>query len=195
MYWISAAATLIIGLVFPLTATAYLIDGSLLKVPLYLYSGTYYTLSIGAVTAYTMGIQFRLITINTVLQDKLDDKRGNIMKAIKSSQENASLYRCLAEAYQVLMDVCDDTNICYGFQMMIAFALILFYSLFTSFTAYADLADTGYITPVTWSSIAFALYYNFFSAVVLLTCSLASSQVSTDLFLFQEWKTLITIVN
>lgn len=170
-------AACFIGLMIPATAIVYFIDGSLLKVPFYLYSGTYFVLSLGAVTAYTMGIRFRLVSLSSILKEKLNEKRDSKAKAIKILQDDASHFRSLAMAYQVLMDVCDDTNLCYGFQLMIGSALSFFYSLFTGFSVYVDLAGHGSLSPVTWSSVGFALYYNFFLTTVILTCSLASSEV------------------
>lgn len=174
-FWI---ALIIMSLVHPLTLFAYSIDRQILKVPLILYAGLYFILSIGSVSSYIFGVSDRLATVNKVLQLKLSEqKNGKIIKVQSENDEDVKIFVGLAQIYTELLNVCDSINLCFGFQMMFGFGLVFFFTIFTTFTASSDIFNEGHLTTVTISSIAFCIYYNFFLTMVILSCSMLNFEV------------------
>lgn len=172
-------AVALISLIVPLIIMMYFLEGSALKVPLYIYSNLYLTLSMGSVTVYVTAVFLRLCSVSEVLSLKLkkESKRNFIQVASIDKRDDLEVIRTLSDIYGDLMDVCDETSVCFGFQLMISFGLIFFYTLFTSFTAFTDYLQEGFLIPVTISSIAFCIYDNFFLTVVIFICSLVEKEV------------------
>jgi hypothetical protein len=170
----------ILLLIIPLTAFSYFVDrSSILKIPLNFYASLYFSLSIGSTTIYTTNLNLRLKTITEILALNVHKKSTKNIINVKSSddREIENVYNTLAGTYSTLMDTCDDANLCCGFQMMLSFGLIFFYTLFTTFTAYTDLISEGTLTLTTINSAAFCVYYNFFLTVVVFTCTMVENQV------------------
>lgn len=160
----------------PLTAFSYFMDKSLLKVPLVLYASLYFTLSVGMGASYSYGIFKRLESVNEVLLTKLN-KPGVVHVKTTNQTKEMETFAGLSQVYSILMDICDDVNLCFGFQMMLGFGIVFFYSLFTTFTGYTDFITEGTLSPTTISSIAFCVFFNFFLTLVIFTCSMLDVEV------------------
>lgn len=168
-------------MILPLNARMYYLDGSLLKVPLFLYSSFYFTISIGAVTGITRGLQMRIESISHILKT-LSRRPGNdkIVKVSSSTRNSdAEIISTLADIYQDIIRVCDGINVYSGPSMMLGFGLIFFYTLFTSFTIYTDLVNEGFLTASSDSSLGFSIFYNIVLVCVIYMCSELKSEVKT----------------
>lgn len=172
-------AGLIMSLIFPLTGLMYYLERSLLKIPLFIYSSLYFTLGVGSVTIYIMAVRYRLDTIITVLKLCLHRRSIGKFLLVKevSQNDDIPILRALADIYSDLIHICEEINVCFGFQLMVSYGLIFFYTLFTSFSAYTDLINEGFLTPITLTSATFCLYFNFFLTNVVLTCSMVENRV------------------
>lgn len=161
----------------------YFFERSILKVPLFIYSSLYFCLSVGSITVYIMGVYLRINSIADFLKLRLLLKsllfRGNML-VIKSKdqQDDVEVISTLMDIYNDILDTCDEINICFGFQLMIAFGIIFFYTLFTTFTAYTDLINDGCLTPSTICSTIFCIYFNLALASIIFYCILMESSVS-----------------
>lgn len=153
---------------------------SLIKVALFLYSSIFFTTSIGSITAYVMGIYVRLVSMSKFLElkkiRKLSSQNCVHVKGVED-KNSSEVIGILTTIYQQLIDICDDVNLVYGFQTMLGFGLIFFYTLFTNLTAYTDFWNDGRLSPVTINAISFSVYFNISIASVLFTCSLLDSEV------------------
>lgn len=175
----------LISLIFPLTALVYFTQGSIIRVPLYFYASLYFSLSVGSVTVYVVGIYFRLVSMRNVLKLKLNNFSYGRILFIDAfhRHEDVDVYGTLADIYSDLIEICDEINSCFGFQLMLSFGLVFFYSLFTSFSIYTDFVDEGRLSANTISSALFCAYFNFFLTVVILTCNLTEREVRVFSFL------------
>ena len=178
----SRIAGLIILLIIPLSIITYALDGSLLKIPLYLYSSLYFAISMGIATVYTSGIQVRLVTLSHILTSKFSRSSSEKIvqveaQAVNRSDENVKLFSTLAEIYQVLMESCDEINVCCGIQLLMGFAFVFFLTLFASFTAFTDYANQGFFLTSTITSAGFCIYYNFLLTAVISACSMLETEV------------------
>lgn len=164
------------NMIFPLTCFMYYFDRSLLKIPMYLYGGIYFTLGVGSVSVYTLAIKYRLDSLTVVLKRFLKPK-GNVKFIQVLKMNDVDVISALADIYNDLMDMCDEINVCFGYQLMISFGLVFFYTLFTTFSAYTDLVNEGFLAPTTISSACFCIYCNFFLSLVIMTCSMVENLV------------------
>lgn len=165
-------------LIFPLTALSYYVDSSsLLKIPLFFYASLYLSLSIGSASVYTINVYIRLEKLIEVLRTEVKVKKNFVQtKAHEASTENK--IKTMARIYCDMVDSCDTANICFGFQMSLSFGLIFFYTLFTTFTAYTDFLNMKTLTPATFTSVVFCLYYNILVATVVNTCTEIGEKVA-----------------
>lgn len=182
MKWNTVIAFIIISLILPLTAVMFFIDESrsYIKMFLFFYSNIYFTTSVGSITSVVSGIYIRLLSISEFLTLKLNSKNTkhkfiNVQEVDKTS--DSKVIEILAEIYQDLVEICDEVNICYGFQTMLGFGLIFFSTLFTNFTAYIDIVNDGHLSSVTIYTMTFSVYFNFFLVSVILVCSLLEFEV------------------
>jgi 7tm Chemosensory receptor len=166
----------IVAMVIPLTAFSYFMDKSLLRVPLVLYASLYFTLSVGSAASYNYGVYKRLESVNEVLLTKLNQP-GIIHVKTTNQTEETEVFVGLSQIYSILMNVCDDINLCFGFQMMLGFGIVFFYTLFTTFTAYTDFVSEGTLSSTTISSIAFCIFFNVFLTLVIFTCNILDKEV------------------
>lgn len=164
-------------LIIPLTALSYFVDSSsLLKIPLFFYASLYLSLCIGSATVYTINVYVRLETLIEVLKTEVKGK--NVVQIKKQEISTENKIKTSASIYCDLLDNCDAANTCFGFQMMLSFGLIFFYTLFTTFTAYTDVLNVKTLTPVTLTAGAFCLYYNALMAIVIYTCTTVGQKVA-----------------
>lgn len=175
----AAAAGSVILMIIPLTAFVYIIDKHILKIPLYLYGSLYFDLGVGSVAIYVMGVWYRLTSITKVLKLRLHRKVPRKILLVQETKncDDVEILRTLTDIYSDLMDACNEINACFGFQLMISFGLIFLFTLFTSFSAYTDIVDEGFLTHVSISSIIFCVYFNFFLSIVIYTCSITEHEV------------------
>lgn len=170
--------------IFPLTASSYYVDqSSLLKIPINFYASLYFSLCVASSAVYTVNINLRLNAVADILRLRVKRRRILYVKPF-DGPKTEEVYNTLAEIYSDLSDNCDGANICFGFQMMLAFGLIFFYTLFTVFTAYTDLEDKKRLTGVTIVSGSFCIYYIMFLNLVIYTCNKAEKKVK-KVFVFQ----------
>lgn len=166
---------IITSLMIPVAVWTYWTDGSLLKIFLYLYAGLFFTIAVGGITLLVFAVYLRMKTISQILDERMSKITSRDLKHFCESDEK--VFSTLAQVYQDMMEVCDEMNFCYGIQIMLAFALIFFYTLFGSFTAYVDIAANWRLTNTTISSIGFAVYYNIVLIAVVISCTLLNRQV------------------
>lgn len=167
---------LVLSMVHPLTALSFYLDGSIVRVPLVLYASLYFSMSIGSVSGYTLGVFYRLRSINKILQYKLSFGR-EVTKVLNNEKEEQNIYVGLTNIYTDIMGVCDSINLCFGCQMMLGFGTVFFFTILTTFSAYTDIINAGYLNPTTISSITFCIYYNLFLASVIHTCNMLTTEV------------------
>lgn len=161
----------------------YLLDGSVLKIPLYIHTSCYFTLIISSVTAYTRAIFFRLETVTHILARIMNRSKADdvvLVKALEGKDE-AEIIAALSGIYQDVIEICDDINICHGLKLMLGFGLVYFYTLFTSFTVYTDFVNVGSLTDVSLSALGFCIYYNIVLASVIFSCIELNSEVIAKL--------------
>jgi hypothetical protein len=162
----------ITSVIYPLTAFLFYMDRSILKTSLTFYAGFYFIMCVGSITAYVAGVFYRLQSLNEVLKLK---SGVTIFKNTKTSDND---FGKLMEIYSILMNSCDDISLIFGVPMMLGIGIVFFFSIFSNFTAYMDIAGEGKLSPLTISSVVFALYYGGFVVVVVFVCSRVTSEVS-----------------
>lgn len=168
----------VIMLIFPLGLTAYFMSGSAIKVLLFIYSTVYFTMSVSVVASANAGIYLRLSSLVDVIKFEIErEKLRNDIQGVQDEIASRSMVGSISEIYQKLLDLCDSRNQCYGAQLMLDFAFMFFYTLFTCFTIYSDLLHHNLADGTIVSSI-FCLYYNLYLALVIFTCSLVGHAVS-----------------
>jgi hypothetical protein len=162
----------ITSMVYPLTAFLFYMDRSILKTSLVFYSGFYFIMCVGSITAYVSGVFYRLQSLNEVLKLKSE---VTIFKRKEGSENDLAK---LMEIYSILMKACDDINLIFGVPTTFGIGIVFFFSIFSNFTAYMDIAGEGSLSSLTIPSIAFALYYGVFVVVVVFVCCRLTSEVS-----------------
>lgn len=160
----------------PLSLFLYMLEGSILKVLLYIYGSIYFAFNVGSSTSYTLGAAVRLKSINDFLIQILNTEKSAFVKSV-NYEENINVFENLADAYNDLMDLCDEINICHGFQLMMSFGLILFYTLFTLFSTYMDFINEEHFSPVVITSVMFCIYFNFILSTAIISCNLVKKHV------------------
>lgn len=163
----------------PLSLFFYMLEGSILKVLLYTYASVYFAFNVGSSTAYILGAAIRLSSIEDFLIQMLNTNAKQITFVKNVNYERINIFENLADAYNDIMDLCDEINICYGFQLMMSFGLIFFYTLFTLFSTYMDFINEEHLSSVVITSFMFCIYYNFILSAVIISCSLIEKHVSS----------------
>lgn len=170
----------VIALIPLLSLFLYVLEGSILKVLIYTYGSFYFSFNVGSSTAYILGTVVRLNSMKEFLKQILstNTKKLTVVKSV-NHKGNINVFETLADAYNDLMDLCDEINVCFGFQLMMSFGLIFFYTLFTLFSAYMDFINEEHFTAVVISSVMFCVYFNFVLSTVIISCSFVEKQVSS----------------
>jgi hypothetical protein len=112
-----------------------------------------------------------------LLKCPMKDKFGLKIRKIRDHGQKEIIVK-LNEIYDQLMTLSGSISRCYGFQVMLGFGLVFFYTIFTSFTIYKDLFNDGKLQNKTISSFLFCIYYNFIMNCIIWVCSLAKSESS-----------------
>lgn len=158
-----------VSLTLPLSFVFYKLDGSIVKVGLYLYSGMYLLLGISSVIGSVWSVQFRLDTINEVLLTMVDNPKG--LKIIRNTENDVDVIRKLMEIYSKLMEIVDAISLCYSFQMMLGLGLIFFFTIFTLFMAAKNLSDFEHFDRFSISSLMLATYLMSFVIAEIFSCT------------------------
>lgn len=148
----------------------------LLKFLLALYASTYYSYSVGSITGHVVSIWFRMKSINEILQLNLQSR--NQIKVVSSTKiEDETVLTVLMKSYSTLLDICDEVNLCYGFQTMLGFGVVFFYTIFSVFTAYTDFITQEKLSTTSIAPIAYFMYYIVFMTLVISTCMKLQNEV------------------
>lgn len=180
---ISLRRTVVVGRILIVILTslhfmAYYLNNSPVKVLFYLYASLFYMNVIGRASATNAAIITRLMAMAEFIEMKADQEMVVKNRSLIERKAELRIVAKLSEIYQRIADGCDERNRCQGFQLMLGFGMMFFYTLFTSFTAYIDLVRTGKLDNSTITAIAFCLFFNFFVATVILTCSKTNHAVT-----------------
>lgn len=157
---------------------AYFLNGSLMTVLFYIYASLFYMSVNGRTSGTNAAIKDRLQTMVDFIKFKANQELSVKNRGIEERKVDLKIIAKLSEIYQKIADGCDERNRCQGFQLMLGFGMIFFYTLFTFFTAYIDIVRDGKLSNPTISSVIFCLFFNFFVATVILTCTLSNKVVS-----------------
>lgn len=163
---------------YPLSYFMFMMEGSILKAALYLYSGFYFTLSVGSMSGAVNALNFRLTTMNTVLRSLIGDPSSKIT-TVRSEMETKSIAD-LIEIYGKMIKVKDLINLAYGIPMLLGFGLIFFYTIFTDFMLVRDLYD-GSADHITIASAFFCCYLQALMYAVLYFCTVIETDAQTHL--------------
>lgn len=146
-----------------LTYSAYKIQKSLLKAILYMYSGIYFIIGVLSVTGFTVETIIRLKTLIRVLNSILNKSNLELNED---------------EAIRILLEIClkmkklqCSLNAIYGFQTVLNYALLFFYTNFTIFMAFQEFRKTGDVSAFTINSFVFAMFFDIFLSSAIFACS------------------------
>lgn len=159
--------TLAIGLallLFPVSLTLYMLNEPILEILLYHYSGVMFTLSISASIGFVFSVYVRMKSFVEALEGK-------------SINENYEIQLALNGIYHDLIDIVNDINIAYGFQIMLSIGFIFFFNVFIDFILYKLLFYKQY--QYMGKSIGFGLYGLhgiFFGDLLVALCYLTISK-------------------
>lgn len=174
---------LITSIIVPLTCSLYMFDAGILKILLYIYGSLYFVFNLISATTFIMGAVVRLRSMREYLVRMLNSNHDKITDVKCSvADDRVKALATLADAYNELLNFCDEINVCFGFQLMISFGLIFFYTLFTSFSAFVDFANEGCLSDIVISSILFCGYFNFVLLMIIFACYLVERQVTLTTF-------------
>lgn len=174
---------LITLIILPLSCSLFMMDAGILKILLYIYGSLYFLFNLISATIFILGAVVRLFSMREYLTRMLNSSHDKITDVKCSvADDRVEAYATLADTYNELLNFCDEINVCFGFQLMISFGLIFFYTLFTSFSAFVDFANEGYLTDVVISSISFCAYFNFVLLMIIFACYLVERQVRVITF-------------
>lgn len=157
---------------------AYFLNGSLVTVLFYVYASLFYMSVNGRTSGTNAAIRDRIQTMVYFVTFKAEQELSFGNRSLEDRKADLRVIAKLSEIYQKIADGCDERNRCQGFQLMLGFGMIFFYTLFTFFTAYVDIIREGQLSNPTISSVIFCLFFNFFVATVILTCSMTNSVVT-----------------
>lgn len=164
---------ILVGLQF----MAYFLNGSLVTVLFYIYASLFYMSVNGRVSGTNAAIKDRLQTMVDIIKFKANQELSLKHRSLEERKADLKIIAKLSEIYQKIADGCDDRNRCQGFQLMLGFGMVFFYTLFTFFTAYIDIIRERKLDNPTITSVIFCLFFNFFVATVILTCTRTNSVV------------------
>lgn len=156
---------------------AYFLTGSFITILFYVYASLFYMSVNGRTSGTNAAIRDRIQTMVDFVKLKADQELNFSKKSSEDRKTDLRVIAKLSEIYQKNADGCDERNSCQGFQLMLGFGMIFFYTLFTFFTAYIDIVRDGKLGNATISSVIFCLFFNFFVATVILTCSMTNRVV------------------
>jgi len=115
---------------------------------------------------FTVAIYARIATVNDILSNILENpkqRNRNLIKVTKAHHHDEKEIICtISEVYQDLLCISDSVNKIFGFTLMLGFATIWSFTIFTLFSIYKNIIAYGSLTRKTAVAIGFAVYYNSF---------------------------------
>lgn len=166
---------LMMSLILPLSYLVYLIDGTILRALLYLYSGVFFLLSVSSVVGLVFGVGVRVKSINKVLKYLADPSEIVIVNTI--GKRNIETIRIMFEVYGNLVVISDAINLCYGVPVLLAFGLLYFYSLFVNYVAFKNFKNDGYLDNITTTGLIYSSFLQIFMNAVVYVCILTETEV------------------
>lgn len=183
---VSTIFSILVVFVF-ISIAAYILDGSLLKAFLYLYSGIYFLLVLEAPTACMSVARLRLITLNKICESILHyPSHLRIVKSKEQRKSDSEAIGTFVEVYAKLIEIQDMVNLCYGVPTMLSTGLVFFYSVFTNFMVYKNLTTNGYMDGAAISGVLFSLYLNCFMVAVIYLCTSSEAEATKTLKLSNQ---------
>lgn len=180
---------MLILLVF-MTIVVYLLNGSLLKAALSLYSGANYVLSAGTVTAFVSAIQLRLESMNKLCTSMMTTSFGDLrikqVKSFSAKTDNIEIIRALIDVYAKLIEVQDSLNICYGIQTMLGFGILFFFSIFSFYMAFISVTLDGTLHGNNCAALLVTLYLTLLSLSIIVFCNRTENEAQKVLKLSNE---------
>lgn len=178
MYGLACVGVLLI--IVALEFLVYVLQGSLVQVILDVYSCVYFSINIGICTVIILSIAMKLKRVNMVCKSMLihRDYENSFMKVetIDKKEEIDTIAK-IYEIYSVCIDVCDLTNLCFMFQVMLGYGIVFFFTILTSFCIYKDFSTCQCLTADTTIALGFCLYYNFILILIIFMCNEAEQEV------------------
>jgi 7tm Chemosensory receptor len=155
-------------LTVPVSYVFYKLDRSVIKLAIYMYSGTYLLLGVGNVIGFVKTVHHRLITVNEICK-LLVENESNI-KIVKSRRNDIEVIGKLMQAYAKLMEIIDSICLCHSIQAMLAMSLVFFYSIFSLFIASKNLSELGQLDRYSIASLMLSAYLMTFMFVEVFVC-------------------------
>lgn len=174
------ANVLTVFMCLPLAAIVYILDGSITKSFMHLYSSLYFCISILFPASMTFAIFQRQRLVIKVLENmkisKTPKKPSNLQNF--DEQDDVNRIRSVMQVYSDLLLVIDEISLCYGIPMLLVTGVLFFYSLMTNFVIYKEFFSTGTFSGTAASSFLYVLFFGQLYNAALMTCSMTESKVS-----------------
>lgn len=162
-----------------LAVTMYLIDGSLLKAWLYLYSSFYFTVTMMFPTSLAHTLFWRQRLLITALKVVENQEPTN------DPNQNVEELRTMIEIYSDFAEVFDEMSLCYGIPTMLVAGMIFLQSIVIAFAIYKNFVLTGNLFGNVLSSLLYTNFYGLLFNINSALNSLTSFQVSRFQFKFR----------
>lgn len=161
-----------------LTYSAYLVQKSLLKAALYLYSGFYFLMGVGLVIGLISAALTREKYVTEILKSILS--QSSMVKSEENQQNKSARIKVLLQICDKLKKVHGLINLVCGFQTILCYGLLFYYTNFTIFMAFQEWKK-GPISLFSLNSLTFAAFFDIFLFSLLCVCSLAERQAQRTL--------------
>lgn len=155
---------------FPLSFFIFIIEGSMLKAFLYLYSGFYFILSVGQMVGSLNALNYRIMSIKKLLQTLVDEVR-----TVKEDPRRMKAIVSLIDIFEKVIRINESVNKCYGVPMLLGFGLIFAFTIFTNYMAIRNILD-GQFDNITKASVIFCFYLHFFMYAVIYFCTVIGTE-------------------
>jgi hypothetical protein len=165
---VSMAIFAFLSLTIPVAFVFYKFDGSIIKLAIYVYSGSYYLLCCGCVIGLAKAIQDRLSVMNDVCESMVETRKG--LKVLDKLHNDAWKIQKLILIYSKLTKVVDEMNFCYGFPAMLGVGLTFFYTIFTLFMSCKVFITFGALNDFSIAALVADIYFAVFMMVQVLVC-------------------------
>lgn len=169
---------LMMSLILPLSYLTYVIDGSLFKAVLYLYSGIFFLLSVSSVVGIVFNVSVRVKSINKILKYLAHYPSKILIVNEKGKKDDIEIIRLVFEVYGNLVDINDAINLCFGVPALLAFGLLYFYSLFVNFMAFRNIKNDGFLDNITITGLIYSSFLQIFMNAVVSVCILMETEVN-----------------
>lgn len=159
----------------PLSVSVYLLEGSISKSLLHLYSSLYFSPNLLFPASLTFGVFQRQRMVITVLENiKAPEESTEVLNS--REKEDVEKVRCIMRIYSDLLGIVDEISLCYGFSMLLVTAVVFLYTLMTNFVMYKEFNSTGTFTGRV--ALMYVVFYTILFNTTLLVCSMTEVKVS-----------------